>query len=124
MKATDKGSPSLSTFKCLEITALDQNEFGPVFNPSTIRVSIQESAQIGLFVAHPRATDQDNDDSDHMVPPTLQMCSKHKPGHMIEVCKVCSAALTMVRPEVAKQLIAPGSIVAPSVGKGLNEILI
>ena len=32
---------------------------------------------------------------------------------MIEICIVCSAALTMVRPEVAKQLTAPGSVVAP-----------
>ena len=40
----------------------------------------------------------------------LQMCSKHKPGSMVEVCKVCSAVLTMVRPEVAKQLLAPVTV--------------
>ena len=42
-----------------------------------------------------------------MVTPTLQFCSAHKPGQMLEVCKTCSAALSMVRPEVAKQLLAP-----------------
>ena len=41
------------------------------------------------------------------VTPTLQLCSAHKPGCMVEVCKTCSAALAMVRPEVAKQLLAP-----------------
>ena len=70
---------------------------------------LQEEEYEGVRARHA----QDNGDSDHVVPPTLQMCSKHKPGCMIEICIVCSAALTMVRPEVAKQLIAPGSVVAP-----------
>ena len=48
------------------------------------------------------------DVNDHLLEPTLQMCSKHKPGSMLEVCKVYSAALAMVRPEVAKQLLKPG----------------
>ena len=29
----------------------------------------------------------------------LQMCSKHKPGNMVEVCKVCSAALAWLGPK-------------------------
>ena len=47
--------------------------------------------------------------SDQLLEPSLQMCSKHRLGSMIEVCKVCSAALAMVRPEVAKELMKPGS---------------
>ena len=50
----------------------------------------------------------DGDVNDKLLEPTLQMCSKHKPGSMLEVCKVCSAALAMVRPEVAKQLLKHG----------------
>ena len=55
-----------------------------------------------------------NDDRDEGagVTPTLQLCSAHKPGNMVEVCKTCSAALSMVRPEVAKQLIAPVPVTA------------
>ena len=34
--------------------------------------------------------------SDQLLEPSLQMCSKHRPGSMIEGCKVCSAALAMV----------------------------
>ena len=41
------------------------------------------------------------------------MCSKHKPGAMIEICKVCSAALAMVRPDIAKQLLAPTQAAVP-----------
>ena len=33
--------------------------------------------------------------------------SVHKPGHMVEVCKTCHAALSIVRPEVAKELMTP-----------------
>ena len=44
--------------------------------------------------------------------PTLQLCSAHKPGQMIEVCKTCAAALAMGRPEVAKQLIVPVPVTA------------
>ena len=39
-------------------------------------------------------------------PPVLQMCTVHKPGAMVEVCKTCHAALAMMRPEVVKQLLA------------------
>ena len=46
------------------------------------------------------------------ITPTLQFCSAHKPGQMIEVCKTCAAALAMGRPEVAKQLIVPVSVTA------------
>ena len=44
--------------------------------------------------------------------PTLQLCSAHKPGQMIEVCKTCAAALAMGRPEVAKQFIVPVPVTA------------
>ena len=39
---------------------------------------LQEEEYEGVRARHA----QDDDDSDHMVPPTLQMCSKHKPGCM------------------------------------------
>ena len=42
--------------------------------------------------------------------PFLQMCSVHKPGAMVEVCKTCNAALSMMRPEVTKQLLSPTSV--------------
>ena len=55
---------------------------------------------------------KDDKDEGAGVTPTLQLCSAHKPGNMVEVCKTCSAALSMVRPEVAKQLIAPVPVTA------------
>ena len=48
-----------------------------------------------------------DDNSSLLMQPSLQMCTKHKPGAMVEICKVCSTALAMVRPEVAKQWLAP-----------------
>ena len=39
---------------------------------------LEEEEEEGVRARHA----QDDDDSDHMVPPTLQMCSKHKPGCM------------------------------------------
>ena len=51
--------------------------------------------------------EDDSNEDESVAIPTLQFCSAHKPGQMIEVCKTCSAALSMLRPEVAKQLVAP-----------------
>ena len=42
-----------------------------------------------------------------IVVPRLQLCSVHKPGHMVEVCKTCNAALSMLMPEVAKEMMTP-----------------
>ena len=61
---------------------------------------------------HPGEQDEDGSSSQG-TKPTLQMCSKHKPGAMIEICKVCSAALAMVRPDIAKQLLAPTQAAVP-----------
>ena len=74
-----------------------------------------EERTIGASVRHEDEDDQydGNADNSSGSQPTLQMCSKHKPGAMIEICKVCSAALAMVRPEIAKQLLAPTSAAIP-----------
>ena len=67
-----------------------------------------EERTIGASVRHEDEDDQYDDgnaDNSSGSQPTLQMCSKDKPGAMIEICKVCSAALAMVRPEIAKQFI-------------------
>ena len=45
--------------------------------------------------------------SDSVSAPQIQMCPKHPPGKMIEVCKGCSTILEMVRPEIATQLVTP-----------------
>ena len=53
------------------------------------------------------ADERGDDIQGKVVVPRLQMCSVHKPGFMVEVCKTCHAALSMVRPEVAKELMTP-----------------
>ena len=50
---------------------------------------------------------QGDDSAASAVAPLLSLCSRHKPGQMVEVCLTCRAALGIVRPEVAKQLLAP-----------------
>ena len=42
-----------------------------------------------------------------IVVPRLQLCSVHKPGHMVEVCQTCNKALSMLMPEVAKEMMTP-----------------
>ena len=71
--------------------------------------SDEESESSGSRRSQESESEDDNRDGveDGAVkPPVLQMCSVHKPGAMLEVCKTCHAALAMMRPEVAKQLLA------------------
>ena len=37
----------------------------------------------------------------------LQLCPRHPAGEMVEACTDCSKALGILRPEVAKQMLAP-----------------
>ena len=39
--------------------------------------------------------------------PGLTFCPQHKPGQMVEICLTCRAVLSMVKPDMAKQLIIP-----------------
>ena len=41
---------------------------------------------------------------------SLQLCPTHPAGEMVEACNDCSKALELLRPEVAKQMLAPLSV--------------
>ena len=92
----------------------DRDDLSHHFDRSSVRESdfeYEDEKDIGARVDDRDQLEYDEDvDKDAtggVDQPVLQKCSRHKPGAMLEVCKVCSAALSMVRPVVTKQLLAP-----------------
>ena len=54
-----------------------------------------------------RQVDGGQDDAQEHSVPSMQMCSRHPPGAMVECCVTCEKALNMLKPEHAKQMLAP-----------------
>ena len=66
VKATDSGSPSLSSFSVLMINITDTNDNPPIFNQSEFKLSIYEGIPIGSVFSTLNARDKDEGENAHV----------------------------------------------------------
>ncbi|XP_026799519.3 protocadherin alpha-3-like [Pangasianodon hypophthalmus] len=66
IKATDEGSPSLSSISVLRVHIGDVNDHAPVFSKPVINVHIKENSPAGIVIAQVSAHDADVNENAHI----------------------------------------------------------